>query len=136
MEIDAMNTVKKTPEPNVPDIRHTDAGSGSKMQAVDAKPVSQAMQKAQNGDKDSEQNMPFEGKDPSKSSIDSAVSNANNRMTSTRCEYSYDEDTKRVSIKVFDKENDELIREVPPEESLEMLQKMLEIAGLIVDEKR
>ena len=59
-----------------------------------------------------------------------------NRMVSTRCEYSYDEATKRVSIKVFDKTSDKLIREVPPEESLEMLQKMWELAGLIVDEKR
>ena len=134
MEIDAMSTVKRMSEPSAPEIRHTDASSGSKVQVVEAKPVSNAMQ-TQNGDKDSEQKMPFEGKDPSKSSIDSAVSGANNRMTSTRCEYSYDEDTKRVSIKVFDKENDELIREVPPEESLEMLQKMWEIAGLIVDEK-
>lgn len=135
MEIDAMNSVKRMPEPSVPEIRQTDAGSGSKVQAVETKPVAKVPQK-QDKDKDGEQKMPFEGKDPSKSSIDSAVSGANNRMTSTRCEYSYDEDTKRVSIKVFDKENDELIREVPPEESLEMLQKMWEIAGLIVDEKR
>ena len=53
-----------------------------------------------------------------------------------RGQYSYDEATKRVSIKVFDKTSDKLIREVPPEESLEMLQKMWELAGLIVDEKR
>lgn len=135
MEIDALNTVKKVPEPSAPEIRHTDTGSGSRVQKAEAKLVSNAMQ-TQNGDKDGEQKMPFDGKEPSKSSIDSAVSDANNRMTSTRCEYSYDEDTKRVSIKVFDKDNDELIREVPPEESLEMLQKMWEIAGLIVDEKR
>ena len=85
---------------------------------------------------DAKQGMPFDGKDPAKSTIDSAVSSANNRMVSTRCEYSYDEATKRVSIKVFDKTSDKLIREVPPEESLEMLQKMWELAGLIVDEKR
>ena len=41
-----------------------------------------------------------------------------------------------MSIKVFDKTSDKLIREVPLEESLEMLQKMWELAGLIVDEKR
>lgn len=79
-----------------------------------------------------------EGKDPSVSTIDSVVSEANQkmRMTKTRCEYSYDEPTKRVSIKVYDKDTDKLIREVPPEKSLEMLQKMWELAGIIVDEKR
>ncbi|MBO5483694.1 MAG: flagellar protein FlaG [Lachnospiraceae bacterium] len=79
-----------------------------------------------------------EGKDPSVSTIDSVVSEANQKMrlTKTRCEYSYDEPTKRVSIKVYDKDTDKLIREVPPEKSLEMLQKMWELAGIIVDEKR
>lgn len=79
-----------------------------------------------------------EVKEPSKNTIDSVVSEVNQKMrlTKTRCEYSYDEPTKRVSIKVYDKESDTLIREVPPEKSLEMLQKMWEIAGIIVDEKR
>lgn len=79
-----------------------------------------------------------ETKEPSKNTIDSVVSEANQKMrlTKTRCEYSYDEPTKRVSIKVYDKDSDTLIREVPPEKSLEMLQKMWEIAGIIVDEKR
>ena len=33
-------------------------------------------------------------------------------------------------------ETDKLIREVPPEKSLEALQKIWELAGIIVDEKR
>ena len=48
---------------------------------------------------------------------------------------SYDEDTKRITIKVFDDETEELIREVPPEKSLEVLKKVWEIAGIIIDEK-
>ena len=55
--------------------------------------------------------------------------------TNTRCEFQYHEITKRVSIKVIDKETDEIIREIPPEESLEMVEKMWELAGLIVDER-
>lgn len=75
-------------------------------------------------------------KEPAKSTLDSAVSGMNKSMTSTRCEYSYNEKTRRVSIKVFDKESDELIREVPPEKSQEMLERMWELTGLLVDEKR
>lgn len=88
--------------------------------------------------KNDQQEEEAEGKEPSKNTIDSVVSEVNQKMrlTKTRCEYSYDEPTKRVSIKVFDKDTDKLIREVPPEKSLEMLQKMWEIAGIIVDEKR
>ena len=76
-------------------------------------------------------------KDPTKTTIDSAFSDMNTKIKQnrTRCEYSYDEPTKRITIKVFDEETDELIREVPPEKSLEVLQKVWEIAGIIVDKK-
>ena len=75
-------------------------------------------------------------KDPTKKTIDAMMSEANQKLSRTRCEYSYDEPTKRVSIKVYDKDTDKLIREVPPEKSLEALQKIWELAGIIVDEKR
>ena len=70
-----------------------------------------------------------------RSTVQDAVKKANNAMTSTRCEFSYHEKTHRVSIKVLDKETNEVIREIPPEKSLEMLQKMWEMAGILVDEK-
>jgi flagellar protein FlaG len=41
-----------------------------------------------------------------------------------------------VTIKVMDKDTEEVIREIPPEETLEMIQKMWELAGLMVDERR
>lgn len=70
--------------------------------------------------------------------IRSAVEHANQTMrhAKTKCEFSYHEETKRVSIKVIDEETEEVIREIPPEETLEMLSKMWELAGLMVDEKR
>lgn len=75
-------------------------------------------------------------KEPSKSSIDAAMSLLNSQIERTHCAYSYDEETKRISIKVYDDETEELIREVPPEKSLEALKKIWEIAGIIIDEKR
>ena len=74
--------------------------------------------------------------EPSEATISDSVSRANRHMDRTRCEYSYHEKTKRVSIKVFDDETGEMIREIPPEQSLDMLQKMWEMAGILVDEKR
>lgn len=75
----------------------------------------------------------------SEQQIKSAISQANSKLRSphrTRCEFSYHEETKRVSIKVLDNDTQEVIREIPPEETLEMVQKMWELAGFIVDEKR
>lgn len=70
--------------------------------------------------------------------IKHAINKVNSKMKThrTRCEFSYHEETNRVSIKVYDKETEEVIREIPPEEALEMIEKMWELAGMLVDEKR
>lgn len=77
------------------------------------------------------------GKTLSRETLDSAFAGMNSKlkMQRTRCEYDYDEVTNRVSIKVYDKDTDELVLEAPPEESIEALKKTLELAGIIVDEK-
>lgn len=72
----------------------------------------------------------------SKGQIKSAVSQANSRLRKTGCQFSYHEATKRVSITIVDKETNEVIKEIPPEETLEMVEKMWELAGILVDEKR
>jgi flagellar protein FlaG len=79
-----------------------------------------------------------QNKGASANQIKQAIRDANNKMKThrTRCEFSYHEETKRVSIKVLDEETKEVIREIPPEETLEMIQKMWELAGILVDEKR
>lgn len=73
---------------------------------------------------------------PSEATINDAVTKANRKMEHTRCEYAYHKKTNRVSIKVINSDTDEVIREIPPEKSLDMLQKMWEMAGILVDEKR
>lgn len=87
-----------------------------------------------------QQNPQEQGSNPENDSrrIKNAVDHANQtmRQSKTKCEFSYHEETKRVSIKVIDAETEEVIREIPPEETLEMLSKMWELAGLMVDEKR
>ncbi len=66
-----------------------------------------------------------------------AIAEANRKMNhQTRCEFSYHEETKRVSIKILDAETNEVIKEIPPEETLDMLTKLWEVAGIMVDEYR
>lgn len=55
------------------------------------------------------------------------------KMTHTSVRMKYHEDVNRVSIKIVDDLTEEVIKEIPPEETLEMYQKMLEQAGVIVD---
>ena len=77
-------------------------------------------------------------KDAQENRIKSILNETNNKIkpARTRCEFSYHEEINRVSIKVMDVDTKEVIREIPPEETLEMLQKLWEVAGLLVDEKR
>ena len=74
----------------------------------------------------------------SESQIRNAIENANKQLKfkRTKCELTYHEDINRVAIKVIDKETEEVIREIPPEETLELVKKLWEMAGIIIDEKR
>ena len=54
----------------------------------------------------------------------------------TIAEFGYNEPTNRITIKIKDKETNEVIREIPSEKALEMLAKAWELAGLMVDERR
>ena len=51
-------------------------------------------------------------------------------------EISYNDEVNRYAIKVLDSESKEVVKEIPSEKSLEMFARMLEIEGLLVDEKR
>lgn len=63
--------------------------------------------------------------------------NALNRIINrqTVAEFGVNEPTNRITVKIKDKETDEVIREIPSEKALEMLAKAWEIAGILVDEK-
>ncbi|WP_054942259.1 flagellar protein FlaG [Paenibacillus ihuae] len=53
----------------------------------------------------------------------------------TTLEISIHEKTHDIMVKVMNKETGELIREVPPEKTLDLVAKMMEIAGLLIDER-
>lgn len=54
----------------------------------------------------------------------------------TIAEFGYNEPTNRITIKIKDKDTDEVIKEIPSEKALEMLAKAWELAGIMVDERR
>lgn len=54
----------------------------------------------------------------------------------TEAVFGMHEATNRVTIKIVDKSTKEVIKEFPPEKTLDMIAKVWEIAGILVDEKR
>ncbi|MCM3786007.1 flagellar protein FlaG [Neobacillus mesonae] len=53
----------------------------------------------------------------------------------TTLDISIHEKTHDIMVKVLNKETGELIREIPPEKTLDLVAKMMEIAGILVDKK-
>lgn len=68
--------------------------------------------------------------------IKKAVEELNKNLNNVEAVFGMHEKTNRVTIKIVDKETQEVIKEVPPEKTLDMIAKAWELAGLLVDEKR
>ncbi len=73
---------------------------------------------------------------PQQSQIKKAVEEINKKANNSEAIFGVHEDTNRVTIKIVDKETKEIIKEFPPEKTLDMIAKVWEMAGLFVDEKR
>lgn len=68
--------------------------------------------------------------------IKKAVEQMNKSMTHSAAVFGIHEGTNRVTIKIVDKDTREVIKELPPEKTLDMIAKVWELAGIMVDEKR
>lgn len=78
----------------------------------------------------------YKGSVPSERTVKQAISDINKKINpNTVAEYGYHEKTNRVTIKIVDKDTDETIREFPAEETLDMIAKVWELAGMFLDEK-
>ena len=66
-----------------------------------------------------------------------AISEMNKKMTSnTEAVFGIHEDTNRITIKLVDRTTKETIKELPPEKTLDMIAKVWEMAGMLVDERK
>ena len=77
-----------------------------------------------------------EGSDQTNDKIKKAVEELNKKMFNSEAQFGIHEGTNRVTIKIVDKETKEVIKELPPEKTLDMIAKAWEMAGLMVDERR
>ena len=134
------NITTKTATPVVPEITGVQSVTAA---ADNFARVAQTSEKQQRSSEDtSGQEQLFDEGIPiqevSKEKVENAIRdiNAKIRPTHTECQFSYHEATKRISIKVLDQASGEVIREIPPEKTLDMIAKTLELAGILVDEKR
>lgn len=77
-----------------------------------------------------------ENQQASNEQIKKAVEQLNKNMSHSTAVFGIHEETNRVTIKIVDKDTKEVIKELPPEKTLDMIAKAWELAGILVDEKR
>lgn len=67
-----------------------------------------------------------------------AIEKANKAISgiNTKFEFSIHKKTKEIMVKVIDSDTNQVIREIPPEKMLDLVAKIWEMAGILVDERR
>lgn len=131
MTIQAQTAVK--PVETKPVVENTEVSTPIQETYVD--PVTASVTKAEN---ESGQNAGANAgeQQATNEKIKKAVEQLNKNMPNTEAVFGIHDETNRVTIKIVDKESKEVIREYPPEQTLDMIAKVWEMAGILVDEKR
>lgn len=128
----AMSTPAATP---VKDVVSVDAKPIEAMSSVIKEPVE--IKKVDGSDKGGNAQYNEQEKQPSDNTLKQALKDMNRKIgNNTIAEFGIHEGTNRITIKLKDKETNEVIKEVPAEKTLDLIQKAWELAGILVDEKR
>ncbi len=140
-------TIQKAAEPK-PAVENTEVSSPEQVANVDAMTISVAKadnkdgQDGQGGQSGQNQGMEKsaaqqtrEAGQNSNEKIKKAVEKLNQNMPHSEAVFGIHDDTNRVTIKIVDKDTKEVIKEFPPEATLDMIARVWELAGILVDEK-
>lgn len=91
-------------------------------------------------DRDPSQMTDFEKRELpiSEKTVIDAIERANRAISiaNRKFEFSIHEKTKQIMVKVINTDTNEVVREIPPEKILDIVAGLMELAGLIVDERR
>ena len=85
---------------------------------------------------DNEKNEQEEKQKAASKQIRKTIDEINRKAVNSEAIFGIHDKTNRVMIKIIDKDTKKVIKEYPPEKTLDMIAKVWEMAGLMVDEKR
>lgn len=123
-------TIQPKPVSTKPSVEYTDVSL-----AADTPKVDNTTRVVENTNEKSDFQQKKE-KEPSNETLHKAIEKINKQMTNSEAIYGFHDKTNRVTIKIIDKETKEVIKELPPEKTLDLIAKAWELAGILVDEKR
>lgn len=130
----AVTYQKQTPEVKPVETIST-SGSEGASQNIASQVVTVNPKDSNNSDDNASERGQQEKKEPTNEQVKKAVEDLNKRMKNTSCEFGIHDGTNRVTIKIVDKESKNVIKEFPAEETLDMIEKAWELAGLMVDKR-
>ena len=120
-----------------PEVENMDVPTQEQPASYDATTVKVANVEKQDSQSGQESSYSNNGRDQlANDQIRKAVEKLNERMSHSEAVFGIHEKTNRLTIKIVDKETKEVIKELPPEKTLDMIAKAWELAGLLVDERR
>ena len=105
-------------------------------QPVDNVTLSVNAAQAKDGENGNGQSSQQQEPSASAEAVKKAVEEMNKKMANSVAQFGIHEETNHITIKIVDKETKKVIKELPPEKTLDMIAKVWEMAGLLVDEKR
>ena len=116
-------------------VENTDVTTPEQVTAYDATTVKVAAAEKQDGQSGADGDAATK-QQAANEQLKKAVEQLNKSMSHTTAVFGIHEATNRITIKIVDKDTKEVIKEVPPEQTLDMIAKVWELAGVMVDEKR
>ncbi len=118
-----------------PVVENTEVATPEKITAYD--PTTVKVADAEKQDSQSGQDSSYASQQQATNEqIKKAVEQLNKNMSHSEAVFGIHEETNRVTIKIVDKDTKEVIKELPPEKTLDMIAKAWELAGILVDERR
>ena len=135
MSVQAQTHVQTQTKPAAQTVKtaaeYTDASAQENVKAVDN--TINIVENAQDKGNSNNENA---NRQPTNEQVKKAVETLNKKMEHSEAVFGFHEDTNRVTIKIVDRDTKEVIKELPPEKTLDMIAKVWEMAGILVDEKR
>lgn len=133
MSIEGVNNVQPV-QMQAPQMQQASQPKVTETEAVTkemAEPIKVNIDDAELGNNINKENT----KDVSAEQIKKTLAELNKKMMNTACQYGIHEGTGRVTIKIVDKDTRDVIKEIPAEETLELIAKAWELAGIMVDKR-
>ena len=127
-------TAPKPAEKNADEF--TEGSMQNAAQPVDNVTLAVNAAQAKDGEGNQQNNPQNQQPSPSAEAVKKAVDEMNKKMANSVAQFGIHEETNHITIKIVDKESRKVIKELPPEKTLDMIAKVWEMAGLLVDEKR